>query len=222
MKISIKSAAKGLMLSTMLSSSAIVSAASFDFAAIANTGEYGAPSITFTNDGLSVTATGSDTNDSSKIYNAYLDSSWNHRNGGGDGGLGVCKELNNSTDKQCNPGSDDNVTINENLKLDFGSQLVTISQLIFRNGEHNPSFATDAKFDLIIDGAASVQYALVHSFTAPLTGKTFEFLNVNSTDKDNYRFYISAMEVNAVPIPAAVWLFGSGLMGLIGLTRKKA
>ena len=28
--------------------------------------------------------------------------------------------------------------------------------------------------------------------------------------------------VNAVPVPAAVWLFGSGLLGLIGVARRKA
>ena len=27
--------------------------------------------------------------------------------------------------------------------------------------------------------------------------------------------------VNAVPVPAAVWLFGSGLLGLVGLARRK-
>ena len=27
--------------------------------------------------------------------------------------------------------------------------------------------------------------------------------------------------VSAIPIPAAVWLFGSGLLGLIGIARKK-
>jgi hypothetical protein len=29
------------------------------------------------------------------------------------------------------------------------------------------------------------------------------------------------VEVSAVPVPAAVWLFGSGLLGLIVIARKK-
>jgi hypothetical protein len=28
-------------------------------------------------------------------------------------------------------------------------------------------------------------------------------------------------DIGAVPIPAAAWLFGSGLLGLIGVARKK-
>lgn len=31
----------------------------------------------------------------------------------------------------------------------------------------------------------------------------------------------ASMVVEAVPIPAAVWLFGSGLIGLVGIARKK-
>lgn len=31
-----------------------------------------------------------------------------------------------------------------------------------------------------------------------------------------------SMSITAVPVPAAVWLFGSGLIGLVGLARKKA
>ena len=50
-------------------------------------------------------------------------------------------------------------------------------------------------------------------------------LNVLSNYGDG--FYYSAHEVgfdtvSAVPVPAAVWLFGSGLIGLFGLRRKKS
>lgn len=30
-----------------------------------------------------------------------------------------------------------------------------------------------------------------------------------------------SMTVNAIPVPAAVWLFGSGLIGLVGMARRK-
>ena len=33
--------------------------------------------------------------------------------------------------------------------------------------------------------------------------------------------YITAWTDAAVPVPAAVWLFGSGLIGLVGLARRK-
>lgn len=42
--------------------------------------------------------------------------------------------------------------------------------------------------------------------------------------KDTYNlneYYDIAFSANAVPIPSAVWLFGSGLIGLIGLARSK-
>ena len=29
-------------------------------------------------------------------------------------------------------------------------------------------------------------------------------------------------DVSAVPVPAAVWLFGSGLLGLIGVARRNS
>ena len=36
-----------------------------------------------------------------------------------------------------------------------------------------------------------------------------------------YKLHLSGT-ISAVPVPAAVWLFGSGLLGLIGLARRKA
>ena len=41
-----------------------------------------------------------------------------------------------------------------------------------------------------------------------------------SFSANNASFY--SMSVAAVPVPAAVWLFGSGLIGLIGVARRKA
>lgn len=33
--------------------------------------------------------------------------------------------------------------------------------------------------------------------------------------------YTQTLELNSVPVPAAVWLFGSGLLGLVGVARRK-
>jgi len=46
----------------------------------------------------------------------------------------------------------------------------------------------------------------------------------SSTWKEDGYLYAWAVrdgDVSAVPLPAAVWLFGSGLLGLIGIARKK-
>jgi hypothetical protein len=47
-----------------------------------------------------------------------------------------------------------------------------------------------------------------------------QFFDILATDGTNT--LISASFVSAVPIPAAVWLFGSGLLGLIGFSKRKA
>ncbi len=43
-------------------------------------------------------------------------------------------------------------------------------------------------------------------------------------DKNNgmYAWAVQSGDVSAVPVPAAVWLFGSGLLGLIGVARRKS
>ena len=52
------------------------------------------------------------------------------------------------------------------------------------------------------------------------------FLNLTSTSVEMGFASIRAgniyhFDINPVPVPAAVWLFGSGLIGLIGVARKK-
>lgn len=41
------------------------------------------------------------------------------------------------------------------------------------------------------------------------------------TDAGGIGISLRDVSVNAVPVPAAVWLFGSGLIGLIGIARRK-
>lgn len=39
-----------------------------------------------------------------------------------------------------------------------------------------------------------------------------------------YRYHgdLTSLEISAVPVPAAAWLLGSGLLGLVGIARRKA
>lgn len=62
-------------------------------------------------------------------------------------------------------------------------------------------------------------------------GPTFYGGDVNSTIGIHMNFTLSSgdsvtfdtrFEVNPVPLPAAVWLFGAGLLGLIGIARRKS
>ena len=48
------------------------------------------------------------------------------------------------------------------------------------------------------------------------------FTGWSSFDPTNYRYELTGgYTAQVVPIPAAVWLFGSGLIGLIGIARRR-
>jgi hypothetical protein len=56
------------------------------------------------------------------------------------------------------------------------------------------------------------------SFVADGSQSTIKFVGLNSGWNG---FYIDNVNVSAVPLPAAIWLFGSGLIGLIGISGRK-
>ena len=56
-------------------------------------------------------------------------------------------------------------------------------------------------------------------------GYGFSFVNgwqLGEDDRDlQYAWAVHSGDVGAVPVPAAVWLFGSGLIGLVGVAKRK-
>lgn len=82
-----------------------------------------------------------------------------------------------------------------------------------------------------VDVSAGVQVPIDNPEVVPIIGSA----TINNVQKDQLLaglWYINIHttsfvngeirgQVNVVPIPAAVWLFGSGLLGLIGIARRK-
>ena len=84
------------------------------------------------------------------------------------------------------------------------------------------SEATDVQFDFTgISSVASLIDGLAFSttsFIASLAAGTYIF---STTSAAGTPFTFTAA-VSNVPVPAAVWLFGSAIAGLIGVTRRKS
>lgn len=62
-------------------------------------------------------------------------------------------------------------------------------------------------------GATGISYLLV--------GAPPE-VNLGSLAAGSSQFYIDSFDATMVPVPAAAWLFGSGILGLLGVARRKA
>ncbi|MCK4493838.1 MAG: VPLPA-CTERM sorting domain-containing protein [Methylococcales bacterium] len=203
---------RGLSIALFMSLSSMVSAAhivnpEYDFGHEAIGNEHAAYSMALSG---GVTASAYNTSDPSTALYAYLDDF----SAGKEGGLGVCEMLNSN-----NLCYQDNVGNGQTLKLSFNNE-ITIDQIEFHNGSHLESFdATDANVSISVDNGSFVTYALSHILNTELTGTNFLFANTSTGLGDGKEFYLTALNV-VTPIPAAVWLFVSGL-GSLGLFRKR-
>lgn len=70
----------------------------------------------------------------------------------------------------------------------------------------------------VIDAISALPTYSITSIHSALTDVP---LNGYSGTFDPANQLVSINNISAVPVPAAVWLFGSGLIGLVGLSRRK-
>ncbi len=124
-----------------------------------------------------------------------------------------------------------------NYTINFGGQVTNplihfsslASDLIFSGVSIN-KISGDALFDVVGDTvsgvAADVAPQTDSNGTVQLIG-TFNTLNFSASGTgflvDGILLQIGVDEnnISSVPVPAAAWLFGSGLIGLIGVSRRK-
>lgn len=87
------------------------------------------------------------------------------------------------------------------------------------------SEATTVKFDFSDNAVSSVLDSTLRTgdFTLSLAAGVYNFILNPSSANSGFTFEINASNaVGQVPVPAAAWLFGSALLGLAGVIRRKS
>lgn len=80
-------------------------------------------------------------------------------------------------------------------------------------------FYTDSAYNL---GADPIFSNIAHSASTATIQFFIQGVGIQSLDDESWAMDNLNVSVNSVPVPTAAWLFGSGLMGLLGVARRKA
>lgn len=205
-------------------------AAIFDFdAAVGGTGAD--QSIDFTQDGVTITVQSfARSIDSSGTYSFLPSVVWNSPNGLGvynnDGTLGNVAAVDNY-------GLADNYTewLAFSVDSSYYFSQITLNNLstfesAFFLGADNANGTPGPNDQLLMpdpNGQTTDESVLAAPSVYDLPNSDYNFLLVglrSDPDVGDFDFRIDQIEVTPVPVPAAVWLLGSGLFGLVGLRKK--
>jgi len=75
--------------------------------------------------------------------------------------------------------------------------------------------------DILAEADAEVMFGSAFSDDSQIGSFAFTLLDGEFNNISGFVDSIGSASASAVPVPAAVWLFGSGLLGLVGVARRK-
>ncbi|RDH80810.1 MAG: hypothetical protein DIZ80_17465 [endosymbiont of Galathealinum brachiosum] len=114
------------------------------------------------------------------------------------------------------------VSVDENL-WDFGSGGINTGTIDNNVGTVNSIYVNAWSTVSGNFSVASVMFEAVGAGTTDLTLSEFAFNPwASGGSLIDHNYVAGSVSVSAVPVPAAVWLFGSGLIALSGFARKKS
>jgi len=171
----------------------------------------------FTVDGLRLRARAFTGSNNGK--NVYLDDLLDGTGTAAIGGMGVCRQ-GLDADNLCtgNPILERNQR--ERLRWDFTEDIssITLGFLNETNGFINQQFQYKYNGDAWTTATTDIDGMVTLAFDGSSSRIQFRAKG----NAEARQFYIVSADVAAVPVPAAVWLFASGLLGLVGVSRRRS
>ena len=106
---------------------------------------------------------------------------------------------------------------------DVGGAIPSLNQVLFTNAGFDPTFSgifTTNGVDTFVSGSFGTGTdSIQSSLTIDPSRDLRMFILLDETD-EQYAIDSFSVSVSAVPLPAAFWLFGSSVVGLLGLSSR--
>ena len=114
--------------------------------------------------------------------------------------------------------------VHQELRIDFDITSDSIS-ILFATGNGLSAFngilqAYDS-YGVLLDEVITPHTPRLDTAWATITRTSNDIAYIQASGWGGTIASVDAIEFSVVPIPSALWLFGSGLIGLIGLARRK-